>query len=296
MRLGRLLGIVIQLLSTEKLITATELSEKFEVSIRTIYRDIDLISQAGVPISSHVGIEGGFQIMDNFTLNKQAFTLDDLSVVYQLLEEFGTSHFKSISEKLAVIQPMVKKKDNQILISMSNSENERSIIKLWLDAINQNKVISMNYTDAEGNISCREIEPRNLLLKGTKWYVEGYCLNKQAERMFLLSRINEIAMLDKYFEVRERVYSEPSQQTTIYLHLRFSKDIKQRVIEQFEDVRIHSDHIDVHTTIYDRDYAVSLALSYGSKVKIIAPIEIRNAFLKELKKINHVYFRGENLL
>lgn len=165
MKLDRLLGIVIHLLSANKLVTATELSKRFEVSVRTIYRDIDLISQAEIPIVSHPGIDGGYQIMESFSINKQSFTLEDFSAIYHLLDEFGTSQFQNISEKLAVIQPMVKKEDNKILMSMSNSKKERSIIELWLDAINQNRVISMSYTDAKGNTSSREIEPRNSFLR-----------------------------------------------------------------------------------------------------------------------------------
>jgi predicted DNA-binding transcriptional regulator YafY len=104
-------------------------------------------------------------------------------------------------------------------------------------------------------------------------------------------------MLNKYFEVREKVQSNNAKPNK-YLHLRFIKDkgVKQRVIEEFEDIRIKDGHMDVYTPLYDYDYAVSVALSYGSKVKIIAPIEIREAFLKELKKMNSIYFKGEDRL
>ncbi|WP_193745137.1 YafY family protein [Geomicrobium sp. JCM 19038] len=291
----RLLGIIIHLMSTNKLITATELSKKFEVSVRTIYRDIDLVSQAGIPIASHPGMDGGFQIMESFSINKQSFSLEDLSAVYHLLTEVGTSQFQSISDKIAVIQPMVKKEDNKILMSMSHSKKERSTIELWLHAINQNRVISMNYTDAKAKQSCREVEPRNLLLEGSKWYGEAYCLKKNAERIFLLSRINEITLLDRHFEVRSKVQPDNSKRNE-YLHLRFTNDeeVKRRVVEQFEDIRTDDEHINVYAPLYDHNYAISVILSYGSNVEIIAPKEIRMAFLEELRRMNTLYFKGEN--
>lgn len=100
MRLDRLLGITVQLLASKKRVTAPELAQQFEVSVRTIYRDIDVLAQAGIPIVAHAGVEGGFEIMEQFALSKQLFSLAELSFLYQLLEKkwsfnrlkpFGTS-------------------------------------------------------------------------------------------------------------------------------------------------------------------------------------------------------------
>lgn len=180
-------------------------------------------------------------------------------------------------------------------MSMSHSTKERSTIELWLHAINQSRVISMSYADAKGNYSCREVEPRNLLLEGSKWYGEAYCLKQNADRVFLLSRINDITMLDRHFQVRTKVQHNNATPNK-HLHLRFTKNegVKQRVVEQFEHISIGDEHIDVYAPLYDHSYAISVVLSYGSNVEIIAPVEIRRALLEELKKMSTIYFKGEN--
>ncbi len=97
MRLDRLLGITVQLLASKKRVTAPELAQQFEVSVRTIYRDIDVLAQAGIPIVAHAGVEGGFEIMEQFALSKQLFSLAELSFLYQLLEKNGVSTVSSRS-------------------------------------------------------------------------------------------------------------------------------------------------------------------------------------------------------
>lgn len=85
MRLDRLLGITLELMA-KKRVTAAELAEKFEVSIRTVYRDVDLINQSGIPVASFSGADGGFELMNGFFLTRQHFSVDDLSVIYTLLK------------------------------------------------------------------------------------------------------------------------------------------------------------------------------------------------------------------
>ncbi|MBM7836815.1 putative DNA-binding transcriptional regulator YafY [Alkalihalobacillus xiaoxiensis] len=290
MRLDRLLGITVQLLASRKRVTAPELAQQFEVSVRTIYRDIDVLAQAGIPIVAHAGVEGGFEIMEQFALSKQLFSLAELSFLYQLLEKMEFQPSQAVRDKLAAIQPLVTEQaNNQVLLSLSSHEQERSFIQSWLDALSKKKLVSFQYCDAKGNESERTVEPRNVLYEAGRWYGEGYCRSRKADRVFRLARMTDLVILKDSFIEREK---QPDQAfvSLEMVHLRFSLEVEKRVREQFfEGVEAHKAWIDVQMPLYDELYAIQLCLSYGASAELIAPTRLRHVLLKELEAIKHKY-------
>lgn len=297
MRLDRLLGITMELL-VKKRVTATELAARFEVSVRTIYRDIDLINQSGIPIVSFSGTDGGFELMDGFFLTKQHFSIDDFSMIYHLLkgieDAVGGFQFTSLANKLSSLQPAVLNGGLQkkIVFDLSASEGEKAIVLPLLQAINQSRRITCTYTNAYGQISEREIEPENLLWERGSWYLEGYCLLRKEKRYFRLSRITNLEVLEEMFfpRVKSKCEVVHGQEQGTDVHLRFDLTAQPRVFEQFPgESTHHGNFVDVKTVFYSRDYALSVILSYGSKVEILSPDDLKRDLMEKVKEIYDIY-------
>ncbi|QQK75444.1 YafY family transcriptional regulator [Salicibibacter cibarius] len=297
MKLDRLLGITMELL-TKKRVTATELASRFEVSIRTIYRDIELINQSGIPVASFSGTDGGFEIMDGFFLSKQHFSIDDFSVIYSLLEGMegavGGKTFTSLVNKLSSLQPALLDEGLQkkIVFDMSTSEAEKEVLPSLLAAIDQSRRIAFTYINASGQVSERKMEPLNLLWEKGTWYLDGYCLLRKDNRLFRCSRMTKLEVFDETFSPRSESKSPihaPEQGTNV--HLRFDLTAQPRVFEQFPGEYIfHGDFVDVQTIFYSKEYALSVILSYGTMVEILSPDELKQDLIDKLKEIRKIYF------
>ncbi|MBX0320361.1 helix-turn-helix transcriptional regulator [Shouchella clausii] len=297
MKLDRLLGITMELM-TKKRVTATELASRFEVSVRTIYRDIDWINQSGIPVASFSGTDGGFELMNGFFLTKQHFSIDDFSVIYNLLKSVESSvsgpKFTTLINKLSSLQPALLNGERQdkIIFGISASEGEKEMVFPLMEAVDKSKRISLTYTDAACQVSERKIEPLNLLWERGVWYLDGYCLSRKDKRYFRVSRMANLEVLDEPFHPKaeyKRPVQEHKQGTNA--HLRFDLIAQPRVFEQFPEKFIHhGDFIDVQTIFYSRDYAVSVILSYGAKVKIISPNDLKDDLAQTINDIQKLYF------
>ncbi|RJX41481.1 YafY family transcriptional regulator [Paenibacillus pinisoli] len=296
MKLERLLGITIELMS-KKRVTATELAARFEVSVRTIYRDLDLINEAGIPVVSFSGVVGGFELMDGYYLSKQHFSIDDMAVIFHLLkgmEEAVGNKITSIVHKLGSLQPALLNggSPNPIIIDASASVLEKDAIKPLYEAIGQQRTVKFSYTDSMGNESERSVEPARLYWDRGWWYVEGHCLLKQAQRCFKVSRMTSLQMTDRRFTPKlgapDIVAEEPVR--GIEVHLRFDATNQPRIFEQFQGQCTHlGTHIDVHTIFFSQAYALSVILSFGPIVEIVSPEELRQELLNQLDTIRARY-------
>ncbi|GAB6930578.1 YafY family protein [Paenibacillus sp. JCM 10914] len=295
MKLVRALGITMELLSKHR-VTATELAARFEVSIRTIYRDIELINEAGIPVASYTGADGGFEVMDGYYLTKQHFSLQDLSMIYSLLkgmEGIMSPQPAAIMGKLTILQPELVQAgaEKKLILDLAATDAERSLIQPILQAIQDKKVVSFSYTDSEGNATSRNVEPDNLYWGSRSWYLNGYCLMRQADRMFRLSRMSNLEPTKSEFQPRRPSPSEPMKTIPeMEVHLRFDPSVRQRVLEHFhEECEQTEDGLDVRTVIYDLEYAVLLVLSYGLNVTVLAPDELKHSVMKMAREIQLRY-------
>lgn len=295
MKLDRLLGITMELM-TKKRVTATELASRFEVSVRTIYRDIELINQSGIPVASFSGTEGGFEIMDGFFLTKQHFSIDDFSVIYSLLKSADGAvsgpKFKSLINKLGTLQPALLNEGRQekIIFEISASEREKEIIFSLMEAIDQSKRITLTYTNAFGQLSDRKLEPLNLLWERGAWYLDGYCLSRKDKRYFRVSRMTNLDVSEEIFSPRAGYKRPVVHAQGINVHLRFDLTSQPRVFEQFPgEFTLHRDFVDVETVFYVREYALSVILSFGSKVEILSPDDLKKDLFEKLNEIRKIY-------
>lgn len=308
MRIDRMLAITIILLNRDR-ITAQELAKKFEVSVRTIYRDIESINLAGIPIVSLQGNTGGFEIMKNYKIDKQLLTLKDMLTMISALKGINIAlkdeKLDSAIEKITNLVPKDKSDiiDNyaeQFVIDIlpwQYSQEKKNIIQQLHKAISANTLIEFSYRNLKSESSTRTIEAMTLIFKGYTWYLFGYCRLRKDFRVFRVSRINNLKLLDDIFErknVSYKKYFEPINDTspTIDLILKFDASVRTQV-EDFYDKK----HIDiqddgsliVQTTFPDNEWLYSIILYYGDKVEVLEPANVRENIREKAENILGMY-------
>lgn len=295
MKLDRMLGITLELLSKQR-VTAAELAERFEVSIRTVYRDIELINQAGIPVASYTGADGGFELMNGFFLAKQHFSVDDFSVLYNLLQGLdGAMGGKAaaLMSKLSSLQPALLKggSRHQLIFDMSSSEAEKAVIHPLYDAVRERRVVSFSYTSASGTATSRQAEPIALYWERGAWYLDAYCRLRHAKRMFRISRLSELESLEERFPPRDMGQLPAEEEAQgMQVHLRFGLEAQPRVWEQFgSECALEDGCINVRTVFYSQAYAVSVVLSYGTQVTVVSPEELKRDVAQTAKQIQLLY-------
>lgn len=214
MKVSRLVSIIMILLDKER-IGAQELANMFEVSTRTIYRDIDAINIAGIPISSTSGVGGGFEIMKNYKIDRKVFSTTDISTILTGLSSLSNMiQSDELVNALAKVKSFIpvdrvdeiKLKTDQIHIDLSQwigYRNVQSYLEIIKIALQENKLLSFEYADRHGNKTEREAEPHQIVLKGNHWYFQGYCYKRNDFRLFKLARISNLKLEKIFFTPRD---------------------------------------------------------------------------------------------
>lgn len=308
MKIERMLTIIVMLLNRNRL-TANELAEKFEVSVRTIYRDIETINLAGIPIISHSGNNGGFSIYENYKLTHQVLTLNNLSSLLSVLKDINSTvddiELESSIEKLQNIVPKNKADylnlhSEQIIIDLhpyGDSPNQKSLVKTIRQAITHTRLLTISYRNYDNVTSERQIEPMSLIFKNYTWYLFSYCLLKEEFRVFRVSRISDYHIEEQSFERREKSYHEitalENEQTKlITLVLKVSPIMKSRVEDIFneDDIEIiETGEILVTATLPEKEWLFSLIFSFGEHIEVLAPSDFRHTITSKLRLMVNKY-------
>ncbi|ATO48243.1 YafY family protein [Brevibacillus laterosporus] len=296
MKIDRLLSIIIILLN-RNLVQAKDLAEQFEVSIRTIYRDIETINQAGIPIVTYQGANGGIGLAQGYRLDRQLLTNNELATIVTSLQSLSTmdkseSH-QFLVEKITSIIPHSQKeqflwKTQQFLVDLSpwgqNERLEESIL-IIRQAIEASHLVSFTYSNAQGKQSDRNVEPHILLVKGRSWYLYGFCKNKLDFRLFKLYRMKRLNVLDTTFtrrniEVDElpwvQKWNDPTQM--VHLVLRFAPDSRHLAEEYFGVEELCDQaggYVTVSASFPEDNWLYGFILSFGPSVEVIEPESIK---------------------
>lgn len=303
MRIDRMLTITILLLSRER-VSAKELAERFEVSVRTVYRDIEAINVAGIPIISHQGVDGGFSIMEGFKLDRQIFTTQDMiSILYPLIGINRTFNSESIRQVIDKIQALIPHNEKQHI----NSSLDRVLVDIdpwgineeWKQtyenlhrAIEQQYKVEITYIDGEGDRTTRILEPMTLIFKSYTWYLWGYCIKRSDYRLFKLSRVKECKLLHEHFIRKEKSYEQvPFSGTEIELKLKGKLSFLPRALEIFtpESISQSNENIFITTKMPPGSWLKDFIFSFGSKLQIIEPEWLREEIKKELNESLSLY-------
>ena len=296
MRDSRLFRILYYVLEKGK-VTANELSEKFEVSVRTIYRDIDVISSAGIPIYATQGKGGGIEIADDFVLKKSLLSekeQEQILVALKGLEGINKQYENELLTKLSAFFKI--KNTNWIEVDFTNWQRGNEYDELFNDiklAIINKNIIRFTYFSSNEKETSREVKPIRLLFKGWDWYVYTFCLLRNEFRYFKLSRIRDLKILDENFEdsyedvvlIKEMEYKD-----TIRVKLKFDRKVAFRVYDEMRDIK-EDEKGNLYAEIeLPNDYNFyNYIFSFGESVEVLEPIEIRNNIRDMINKMSRIY-------
>lgn len=298
MQESRLFRIVYYLLDKGKS-TAPELAEKFEVSVRTIYRDIDIISSMGIPVYAMQGKGGGITLLDNFVLDKSLLSTREKEQILMALQGIIATEPNNSDELLTKLGSLFQTKNtNWIEVDFSNwvkRNPSQDIFQLMKSAIFSRNVISFQYFSSNRESTERRVEPLKLVFKSKDWYLYGFCLIRNDYRFFKLTRIKEM-------EIQAEVYSReiPSTcsigkqmdiQNAIAVTLKFDQDMAFRVYDEFAEgvTEDKQGNLYVRTNLPDSDTLYSYLFSFADSVEIVEPENIREQVKNKLAAMQKKY-------
>lgn len=283
MKIHRLLGILAVLLRGQK-VTAPDLARRFEVSRRTISRDIDALCMAGFPIVAEQGRGGGFSLAPGYRFDRQALTREEhmaLTAALSGLESVSApdSSVAALREKLALSE-----QTGQLLIDLSSQFYRDSLtekIALLQEAIAEKKLVSFRYYSEKGETD-RQVEPYYITFQWSSWYLFARCLARQDFRMFKLTRLWSLRMEDEVFSPAEvppeRLDFDREWAKNYLLCALFDPSEKYRLVEEYgpDCYSVEPDgrlKLTVDFTYYSS--MLSWVLSFGGKAEVLSPPELR---------------------
>lgn len=275
--------------------TAPELAEYFEVSVRTIYRDIDILSSAGVPIYATQGKGGGISIQDNFVLEKSVLSEHEQKQILMALQGIRIVEDEYTKTLLSKLNGVFQKQNvNWLEIDFSSwtkSGAGKNNFQKLKRAIFENRIVTFHYYSGKGEIIKRVVEPLKLVFKSADWYLYGYCSTRNDFRFFKLTRIRELMITDHEYtrSIPNQIFvkEEKFEMQTIKVTLLFDKSMSFRVYDKFDDEVIQNEDGSflVETVMPNNELLFSYILSCGDKVEVISPQELRNIISEKAKKI-----------
>ena len=298
MKIDRQIGIITAL-QRNKTVTASYLAEKFEVSRRTIIRDIEDICKAGIPIVTRQGNGGGISIMEGFALDTTVFTEQELSAIFTGLKSLDSVSDSSYSETLAnkIGGDSAIRLSENMLIDLSSfyKENLAEKIEQIKLAIQESRCIKFYYCYKKGEAE-KLIEPYMIVFKWSNWYVFGYCRDRNDFRMYKLRRAWDLCITEEKFEQRE--ISEEKKQfgrnmtDNYYITATYDASEKYRLVEEYGPdsfTVLENGRLWARWGFTDNEWALQWFLSFGDKVEIVEPPEFKEELKSTLEKMLEKY-------
>lgn len=292
MQESRLFKIIYYLLD-KGFATAPELAERFEVSVRTIYRDIDALSSAGIPVYAESGRTGGIHLMSDFVLNKTVFSSQEKQEILSALQGLSVvsgENKTNMIEKISALFNVCSIDWLEVDFSRWGEKTEdNKKFELFKTAVIHSRCVKITYADSYGKIYERTIEPLRLSYKSKDWYLKAYCRLKQDFRLFKLNRILRYELMEEQFVPMDfpEVW-DTSQQTGTRITLCFPKEMAYRVYDEFDANQIRLEkNGDMFVSVYmpEDDWIFGYLLSFGTKIEIIEPAYLKEKIAKKAREI-----------
>lgn len=312
--LNRLLG-MIYILMNKGTVTAAELSERFEVSVRTVYRDVDTLSMAGIPVYTRKGKNGGISLTEQFVLDKILVTREEQTQILAALESLRETGACKEEETLLKLGEFFKTKPlNWVSIDFSDWSGSRG--KLYdqiRESILSRKVLVFDYYGQHGGMSRRETEPVQLLFKEYTWYLRAFCRIRGEMRLFKVLRMKRVTMLEESFVPRKEEEKLPSVDLPACSPDNLSRDsagegtdeerfgdivmwVDQkeayRVYDRFEEdeITVLSDgNFQIHTKCLLDDWIYGVILSFGPSARVLGSDRVREEIKSRIDSMKRVY-------
>ncbi|WP_324822782.1 YafY family protein [Sinanaerobacter sp. ZZT-01] len=299
MQINRLFEIIYLLLD-KKTITAGELAKRFEVSSRTIYRDIDTLSQAGIPIYTTKGVGGGIHLTDNFVLNKSVLTeMEQKNILSSLqgMNALKVNEMQPILNKLSALFGEEQNEWIEVDFSYWNPENPiGKHFSLLKEAIFTSNVLQFNYSGANGSAEVRIVEPTKLIFKGAAWYLQAWCRFRQDFRFFKLSRMDNLTMLEDHFIRRTLPKTDTFQKEEdfkmVQVKAMISSKMEYRVRDDFSKKQFKRQKDGSFLVTFEmpeHEWLYEYLLAYGAEIKVLEPEHVKKELIYRFKTALNQY-------
>lgn len=303
MKIDRLLGITIYLLN-HKRTSAQILAEQFEVSTRTIVRDIDTLCLAGIPVVAIYGSEGGYEITDTFKMERQIAGQTDYAYIITALQGLASAYnSKELTATLEKIQSLSSGREPNVLLDFGvvhENRDTNEFLELLNQAIQRGHTIRFRYTNAENESKDLEVEPVATMYKWYNWYLLCYYPKYEDYCVFKLVRMDEVKITEhenkrvhNLDEAKKRWEESEDKRKVIYIKLFCKACLKSKckeylngsTLEEYEN----GDFIYLITVPENEQFWFATILSFGDAVKVVEPMEVVSKIKETCHKILHQY-------
>lgn len=281
-------------------VTAKELAEVFQVSTRTIYRDVNTLTLAGIPIMSAKGSGGGISLLKGYTLDKSLLTKEEQQQIYQGLQILQAAQYPNAETALSKISGLfhqtLQPQWLEIDFSYWGSDHKEKLkISDLQKAIINKQSIAFDYVNSELEKSHRIVEPLRLVFKSHAWYLVGFCQKRQEMRVFRLNRIKNLTVRSEMFE-RElpedfSLKSQPAEELPA-IKLRFSSKAIHRLYDEFSEDQLLPEKDGSYVVEFEAElnnWLLHYLLSFGKLVEVLAPASLRAMLQEQVEEIAKLY-------
>lgn len=289
---------IVYILLDKQIVTAKELADHFEVSPRTIYRDLDILSEANIPIYTNKGKGGGISLLESYVLNKSLLSEQEQRDILSVLQGMKATHYPEVNRILTKMSGMFGfQQANWIEVDFTHwGDEKQERFQLIKTAILERHRLSFDYYGASSyEKTARAVEPIQLWFKGRTWYLRAYCLDRQAMRVFKLSRMKDLIVLEenctRSLLATDHVEQEQTgwaSQAVVTLKLKINGALLYRIYDEFEEEQVArcEDGSFIATVSYpEDDWVYGYILSFGDMAEVLEPAHIREIIASKLKNM-----------
>lgn len=285
--------------------TAEELAERTEVSKRTIYRDIDALSAAGIPVFSVKGQGGGIRLMDQFQLDRSLVSPEGQDQILTSLKSLEAVGLGEHGEILSQLSGLFQKEPVDWLEvdfeSWGAVQGEKKFFELCREAILKRRLLTLKYCNSSGERAVRRVEPERLCFKGGNWYLSAYCLLRGDFRLFRLNRIEELVMEEETFlpgrhqgenDKGKALSWLEKEEERLCLELRFTETAAYQVMDSFapqQIERLPDGGFLVKVSFPSGRWVLGFLLSFGAELEVLKPEAVREQLRQEAERIRGLY-------
>lgn len=287
---------ILYLLLEKGSITAPQLAETLEVSVRTVYRDIEALSMAGVPVYTTPGRGGGIGLLPDYAINKALLTDQEQNQLLFAIQSLQATD-QQVSGLISKLGGLFRKQNaNWIEVDFSRwgfARVDQERFEQLKTAILERRVLSILYCSTSGDLTEREVQPFKLIFKDKGWYLQAFCLKAEDYRLFKISRIVSLTLTDTHFDATfddappiETPVGPPGQM--IRAKLWFSPAVAYRVYDEFNPACVQKQpdgSMLVTAEFPPGEWIISYLLSFGGQVKVLAPQELRLQLAAQAKML-----------
>lgn len=300
MKIDRLFSIV-NILINNKTVTAPYLAEKFDVSVRTIYRDIDVLSENGVPVYCTQGKGGGIYLMDGYSIDKTMLSDKEQEQVLAALHGLNATGKISADESLSKLKSIFKKDEADWIEidfpTWEQSDKDKQYFDTFKSCILNKVVAAFDYFSNKGEKTERLIEPYKLVFKGYSWYVYGYCRTRKDFRFFKLCRIDNLSVTNEMYEQRQvkQIHYQYNDSKvgckTVHVKMKIDISAASRVYDEFRNgkIELKDDKFIVCADLRDDDYLYNYFFTYGDRIEVLEPVEVRDKLKNQISNMLKKY-------